>query len=182
MHAAVAVGDADALKLAAHTLKSSSANVGAQVLSARCREIERLARAANVAAAADLVAGTDAEFWREQAELIAERVEGQAAIAMSAAAFTWLARSRSASTACPVRPYDALIKGGLGNPVSRQRQQLHFLQRLRPLFDLRYMGSKVLKSSPEDPIQLYFPLAERRAQREMLFLSCFPDSFLLDDV
>lgn len=76
MHAAVAVGDADALKLAAHTLKSSSANVGAQVLSARCREIEWLARAANVAAAADLVAGTDAEFWRAQTELIAERVEG----------------------------------------------------------------------------------------------------------
>lgn len=68
MHAAVAVGDADALKLAAHTLTSSSANVGARVLSAPCREIERLARAADVAAAADLVTGTDAEFGRAQAE------------------------------------------------------------------------------------------------------------------
>ncbi|WP_423761038.1 Hpt domain-containing protein [Burkholderia sp. NLJ2] len=75
-HAAVAVGDADALKLAAHTLTSSSANVGAQVLSARCRGIERLACAADVAAAADWVAGTDAEFGRAQAELIAERIEG----------------------------------------------------------------------------------------------------------
>ncbi|WP_321782421.1 Hpt domain-containing protein [Burkholderia pyrrocinia] len=76
IQAAVAVSDADALKLAAHTLRLSSANVGARVLSAPCWEIERLARAANVTAAADLVAGTDAEFGRAQAELIAERVGG----------------------------------------------------------------------------------------------------------
>ncbi|MPV57188.1 hybrid sensor histidine kinase/response regulator [Burkholderia sp. HI2761] len=76
MHAAVEAGDPDALKLAAHTLKSSSANVGAHLLSARCREIERLARAADVRAAAELVAGTDAEFGHAHAALIAERVEG----------------------------------------------------------------------------------------------------------
>ncbi|RQU18719.1 response regulator [Burkholderia cenocepacia] len=76
MHAAVEAGDADALKLAAHTLKSSSANVGAHLLSARCRAIEQLARAADVGAAVELVAGTDAEFGHAHAALIAERVEG----------------------------------------------------------------------------------------------------------
>ncbi|MDF3092125.1 MULTISPECIES: response regulator [Burkholderia cepacia complex] len=76
MHAAVEAGDADALKLAAHTLKSSSANVGAHLLSARCREIERLARAADVDAAVELVAGTEAEFGHAHAALIAERVDG----------------------------------------------------------------------------------------------------------
>ncbi|RQR62792.1 sensor histidine kinase [Burkholderia sp. Bp9126] len=81
MHAAVAAGDADALKLASHTLKSSSANVGAHVLSARCREIEQLARAADVAAAAGLVAGADADFARAQAVLRAERVDMNAAAA-----------------------------------------------------------------------------------------------------
>ncbi|AZQ50757.1 response regulator [Burkholderia cenocepacia] len=75
MHAAVEAGDADALKLAAHTLKSSSANVGAHLLSARCREIEQLARAADVGAAVALVAGTDAAFGHAHAVLIAERVE-----------------------------------------------------------------------------------------------------------
>ncbi|KVV44449.1 hybrid sensor histidine kinase/response regulator [Burkholderia territorii] len=76
MRAAVEAGDADALKLAAHTLKSSSANVGAHRLSARCREIERLARAADVRAAEALVADTDAEFAHAHAALIAERVDG----------------------------------------------------------------------------------------------------------
>jgi|GEM_PF-346373 len=75
MHAAVAAGDADALKLASHTLKSSSANVGAHALSVRCREIEQLARAADVAAAASLVAGADADFARAQAVLRAQRVD-----------------------------------------------------------------------------------------------------------
>ncbi|WGS47726.1 response regulator (plasmid) [Burkholderia sp. JSH-S8] len=79
MHAAVAAGDADALRLASHTLKSSSANVGAHVLSARCREIEQLARAADVAAAAGLVAGADADFARAQAVLRVERVDTNAA-------------------------------------------------------------------------------------------------------
>ncbi|KVZ11810.1 hybrid sensor histidine kinase/response regulator [Burkholderia stagnalis] len=75
MHAAVAAGDADALKLASHTLKSSSANVGAHALSVRCREIEQLARAADVAAAASLVAGAAADFARAQAVLRAQRVD-----------------------------------------------------------------------------------------------------------
>ncbi|KVL87894.1 hybrid sensor histidine kinase/response regulator [Burkholderia stagnalis] len=75
MHAAVAAGDADALKLASHTLKSSSANVGAHALSVRCREIEQLARAADVSAAASLVAGAAADFARAQAVLRAQRVD-----------------------------------------------------------------------------------------------------------
>lgn len=79
MHAAVAAGDADALKLASHTLKSSSANVGAHALSVRCREIEQLARAADVAAAASLVAGADADFARAQAVLRAQRVDANTA-------------------------------------------------------------------------------------------------------
>ncbi|TCW78908.1 hybrid sensor histidine kinase/response regulator [Burkholderia sp. SRS-46] len=76
MHAAVAAGDAVALKIAAHTLKSSSANVGARLLSVRCRQIEQFARAADIAAATTLVAGTNTEFDRAQVALIAERVDG----------------------------------------------------------------------------------------------------------
>jgi len=47
--------DAEALQRAAHTLKSNGASIGAARLSANCREIERLARAGDLSAAALLL-------------------------------------------------------------------------------------------------------------------------------
>ena len=69
MRGAVAGGDPLMLDRAAHTLKSSSATVGALVLSTRCTEIEEQARrggAANLGIAVDEVA---TEFDRVRLEL-----------------------------------------------------------------------------------------------------------------
>ena len=47
MRKAIAAGDSVALQRAAHTLKSSSANLGALKLAGLCEEMERAARAGN---------------------------------------------------------------------------------------------------------------------------------------
>jgi HPt (histidine-containing phosphotransfer) domain-containing protein len=73
MVGAVASNDGEALRHAAHTLKSTSANVGAVSLSANCREIEQLARAANVAAAKSRVEDATKELDRVLAMLELER-------------------------------------------------------------------------------------------------------------
>jgi len=52
---AVAMGDADGLRRSAHTLKSSSANVGAETLSGLFRQMEALGKEGNQAAAASLL-------------------------------------------------------------------------------------------------------------------------------
>jgi HPt (histidine-containing phosphotransfer) domain-containing protein len=57
-----AKGDAEALWRAAHSLKSSSAALGAKRLSLASAEIERGARTAGVAAVAGLVAGIEKEL------------------------------------------------------------------------------------------------------------------------
>jgi CheY-like chemotaxis protein len=62
-------GDAAALRMAAHTLKSSSANLGAMALSASCKELETLAREGRIEGAAAAVAGIEAEFERVRARL-----------------------------------------------------------------------------------------------------------------
>src|SRR3972149_3454855 len=46
-------GDGESLRMAAHTLKSSSANVGATDLSELCRKIEEMARAGEMPAGGD---------------------------------------------------------------------------------------------------------------------------------
>ena len=51
----VATGDHDQLFHASHALRSASANVGAIVLSARCKELEQLARTGSVPDAARIV-------------------------------------------------------------------------------------------------------------------------------
>ncbi len=56
--------DAEGLRKAAHTLKSSSANVGAVQVSRLALEIETLARAGTPGPAAGLAAQLDAEFAR----------------------------------------------------------------------------------------------------------------------
>lgn len=57
METALEEGDIDRLRDAAHTLKSSSAQLGAQALSARCRELEHAAREGNLPACVALADG-----------------------------------------------------------------------------------------------------------------------------
>ena len=74
---ALADGDADTLMLEAHTLKSSSANVGALQLSALCIELETMGRANSTDGAAPKVQALETEFERVKqalAEIIAKEV------------------------------------------------------------------------------------------------------------
>jgi two-component system sensor histidine kinase/response regulator len=73
LRAAVDAGDAEALRKAAHALKSSSANVGAEQLAALCRELEMLGRKATVAGAGMLLATAESEAARALAALEEQR-------------------------------------------------------------------------------------------------------------
>ncbi len=73
LQAAAAAGDAEALRRTAHALKSSSANVGAERLSALCREIESLGRSGNAEAAKTLLADVESHLPRVLAALAALR-------------------------------------------------------------------------------------------------------------
>jgi CheY-like chemotaxis protein/HPt (histidine-containing phosphotransfer) domain-containing protein len=75
MRDAVASNNADALRQAAHTLKSTSANVGAISLSTNCREIEQLARASEVVTAKPRVNDAMKELDRVLEMLAQERTE-----------------------------------------------------------------------------------------------------------
>jgi HPt (histidine-containing phosphotransfer) domain-containing protein len=58
MQAALASGDLKTLERAAHTLKSSSANIGACRMSGICFEIEKLGRAGSLEGVETLIAST----------------------------------------------------------------------------------------------------------------------------
>jgi HPt (histidine-containing phosphotransfer) domain-containing protein len=62
MNDAVVSGDVAALKMSSHSLKSSSANVGAMKLAGLCRQIEDLTKTTEAGAASALVAQASAEF------------------------------------------------------------------------------------------------------------------------
>lgn len=62
LQTALANGDIKSLERAAHTLKSSSANIGASRLSGVCHELEKLGRAGTLEGVETLVARTDAEY------------------------------------------------------------------------------------------------------------------------
>jgi signal transduction histidine kinase/CheY-like chemotaxis protein/HPt (histidine-containing phosphotransfer) domain-containing protein len=64
LNKAAAGNDAEALHLAAHTFKSSCANVGAVVLEATCQDIEQLARSADVSGALARISSIHAELER----------------------------------------------------------------------------------------------------------------------
>ena len=66
---AVDAGDAEALTHEAHTLKSSSANLGAQTLSALAKRLEEMGRDGAIAALADDVARFEAQFALVKASL-----------------------------------------------------------------------------------------------------------------
>jgi signal transduction histidine kinase/DNA-binding response OmpR family regulator/HPt (histidine-containing phosphotransfer) domain-containing protein len=72
MQAAAAAHDADALRKAAHGVKSSSANVGAERLSRLCRDLEMLGREGTTDGAAALLAQVAGEFERVAASLKAQ--------------------------------------------------------------------------------------------------------------
>ena len=59
---AIAGNNAAQLRKAAHSLKSSSANVGADALAQRCKELEQLGRNETTAGAAPLLADMEQSF------------------------------------------------------------------------------------------------------------------------
>jgi HPt (histidine-containing phosphotransfer) domain-containing protein len=64
MQQALSAGNAEDLRRAAHSLKSNSANFGAQTLSQMCRELEELGRNGALDSAAGRVAMILAEYQR----------------------------------------------------------------------------------------------------------------------
>ena len=71
LEAGAAGGDTALLHRASHTLKSASANVGAVLLSAHCKELEALARTGSVPDAAARVATIIEDYQQAQAALTA---------------------------------------------------------------------------------------------------------------
>jgi HPt (histidine-containing phosphotransfer) domain-containing protein len=69
LKAALAAGDAATFTRAAHTIKGSSANVGAQVLKGLSERLEFMSRKEGLADAAPKIAECEAEFARVTAEL-----------------------------------------------------------------------------------------------------------------
>ena len=69
---AIAGKDAEAMRIAAHTLKSSSANMGARQLADLCREMEELGRAGSLDGSVDLLAGINREYQAVRAVLASE--------------------------------------------------------------------------------------------------------------
>ena len=75
---AIANTDAESLRVTAHTLKSSSANVGARVLADLCRELEEMGRCGSLDNAATRLAVLHNEYQRVNAAL-SDEVKGNAA-------------------------------------------------------------------------------------------------------
>jgi HPt (histidine-containing phosphotransfer) domain-containing protein len=65
----LAAGDVKSFTRAAHTIKGSSANVGAQVLKSMGERLESLSRTEGLANVAPLIAGCEAEFAKVTVEL-----------------------------------------------------------------------------------------------------------------
>ena len=72
---AAAAGAPEALVMPAHSLKSSSVNLGALDLGDQCRDLEALARARNVSDARDRVEAIETSFGRARRALLAMREE-----------------------------------------------------------------------------------------------------------
>lgn len=78
LRAAVPASDTPALARQAHSLKSSSLNIGAMELSELCKELEQLARANVVVDAPARVDSIAAGFDRAREALLAERAARRA--------------------------------------------------------------------------------------------------------
>ncbi len=66
---AVAAGDSEAVRRAAHGFKSSCANMGATKLAELCKELEQAGRAADLSRNETLLTAVEAEFELAQAAL-----------------------------------------------------------------------------------------------------------------
>ncbi|MCI0475631.1 MAG: Hpt domain-containing protein [Anaerolineales bacterium] len=73
LHATIARGDVLATQKTAHTLKGSSASLGAATLAAHCRELEMLARAGTLAGAAEWLQKIESEYTRVKPALEKEQ-------------------------------------------------------------------------------------------------------------
>jgi histidine phosphotransfer protein HptB len=69
MKKSLAAGDISSFTRAAHTIKGSSANVGAQVLRGVAERLERISRTDGLAAVAPLIGECEAQFVLAAAEL-----------------------------------------------------------------------------------------------------------------
>jgi two-component system sensor histidine kinase/response regulator len=78
LQAAIANKDAESMRVAAHTLKSSSANVGARALSDLCRELEELGRSGSLDNAATRLSLLYGEYQRVDLAL-SDELKGNAA-------------------------------------------------------------------------------------------------------
>ena len=70
---AVETGQATKLRQAAHTLKGSSASLGAKALAAKSHELEKIGRGGSVEGAGVLLPQLEAEFDRARRALEAEQ-------------------------------------------------------------------------------------------------------------
>ncbi|HEY9830916.1 MAG TPA: Hpt domain-containing protein, partial [Stenomitos sp.] len=61
--------DAQALRQSAHTLRSSSANLGAMNLSHLCKELERIGRAGTTTDASEWIVQVEAEYEKVKVAL-----------------------------------------------------------------------------------------------------------------
>jgi len=66
---AIAAGDSSQVQLGAHTLKGSSANLGAQRMAQLCGDLELLGQTSDLAHAAGILANIDMEFVRVRTAL-----------------------------------------------------------------------------------------------------------------
>jgi len=73
LRAAADAGDAEALRKAAHALKSSSANVGAEQLAGLCRELEAIGQKGSTAGVETLLSAAEDELARTLVALTNER-------------------------------------------------------------------------------------------------------------
>jgi HPt (histidine-containing phosphotransfer) domain-containing protein len=69
MEQAIGAGEAAALRMAAHTLKSNSADFGSMELSELAKNLEHIGREGSVDGAADLMAEVKAQFAKTKASL-----------------------------------------------------------------------------------------------------------------
>jgi len=80
MREAIAAGDNGVLQRAAHTLKSSSATVGALRLAGLCKDMEARARAGNLAQAEHALNRIEIEYARVRAALAEQAAATRAAL------------------------------------------------------------------------------------------------------
>ena len=74
--AGLAAGDCEVVRRAAHSLKSNCANFGALGLSARCKELEFLAKGGSLDGADEMLSAIEAGYAEVQAALEAIRARG----------------------------------------------------------------------------------------------------------